>query len=116
LVIPWLQPGDNVIPRPVDFLNTANGWGAFSTFILQYPKSVVHLKEKKIIPWGRGTPSQKLYLKNGTVEFFLTEGDAFSTFKLPKISRLFGRNLSPGVGITSSQKPSIQEWHSRFFF
>jgi hypothetical protein len=45
-----------------------------------------------------GTPSQKLYLKNGTVEFFLNDGDWLPVVKLPKISCLFHNNLSPGIG------------------
>jgi hypothetical protein len=36
------------------------------------------------------------------------EWDAFSTFKLPKISSLFDNNLSPAVGGAPSWKPYLK--------
>jgi hypothetical protein len=88
-------------------------WGAFSTFIS--PK-ISRFLENNLSPSIEGAPSQKLYLKNGTVEFFLNGGDGFPRVKLPKISRLFENNLSPGVGGVPSQKPISQKRCSRKFF
>jgi hypothetical protein len=67
LVIPQLQPGDDVIPQLVNILQTVKGWGAFSTFIS--PKISRFLKNN-LSPGIGGAPSPKLYLKNGTVEIF----------------------------------------------
>jgi hypothetical protein len=73
------------------------------------------LFDKNLFHGLGGAPSQKPYLKNGTVEYFLNGEDAFSMFKLPKISRLFDKNLSPGIGVTPSQKQFSQELHGRNF-
>jgi hypothetical protein len=95
LVIPQLQPGDNVIPQLVNIIQTVKGWDAFSTF-----KSFIIscFLTKNLSPGIGGAPSQALYLKNGTVEIFLNGGDGFPRVKLPKISRLFDNNLSRSVG------------------
>jgi hypothetical protein len=39
---------------------------------------------------------------------FLNGGDAFSIFKLPKISCLFDNNLSPGIGGAPCWKPYLK--------
>jgi hypothetical protein len=113
LVIPQLQPWDNVIPQIVNIMKTVKGWGVFSTFIS--PK-ISRLFDNNLSPSVGGAPSQKLYLENCTVENFLNCGDGFPTVKLPKISRLFDNNLSPGVGGAPSQKPISQKRRGRNFF
>jgi hypothetical protein len=45
-----------------------------------------------------------------------TVNSGISTFKCPKISRLFDNNLSPGEGGAQSQKPISQKRHGRKFF
>ncbi len=81
-----------------------------------HPKSVVFWQKKKIFPGLEGAPSQKLYLKNGTVENFLNGGDGYPRVKLPKISHLFDNNLSLGVWGAPSQKPISQKQPSRKIF
>jgi hypothetical protein len=83
LVIPQLQLGDNVIPQLVNIIKTVKGWDAFSTF--KSHKSSSHLFDISLSPGVEGVPSQKLYLKHSTVEFFLDGGDAFSMFKLQSV-------------------------------
>jgi hypothetical protein len=41
--------------------------------------------------------------------------DAFSTFKLTKISRLFDNNLTPEVGNPPGQKPNLKNGTVEFF-
>jgi hypothetical protein len=113
LVIPQLQPGDNVIPQIVNIMKTVMGWGAFSTFIS--PK-ISCLFDNNLSPGVGGAPSQKLYLKNCTVENFLNCGNGFPTVKLPKISCLFDNNLSSGVGGAPSQKLYLKNCTVEIFF
>jgi hypothetical protein len=93
LVIPQLQPGDNVNPQLINIIKTVKSWDAFSTF--KSPKTV--FLAKNLSSSVEGAPSQKQFLKNGIVEAFLNGVDAFPRVKLPKISCLFDNNLSPGV-------------------
>jgi hypothetical protein len=71
LVIPQLQPGDNIVPRLVDMIKTVKGWDAFSTFKL--PKISLFLIQKFILP-RRGhsqskAVSQKRHSRNFTKNF-----------------------------------------------
>ncbi len=105
LVIPQLQPEDNIIPQLVNIIQSVKGWDAFSTF--KSPKNS-HFHDKNVSPSVGGAPSQVPYRKNCMIEIFSNGRDAFSTFKLPKISRLFDNNLSPGVGGPPSWKPYLK--------
>jgi hypothetical protein len=67
LVIPQLQPGDNVISQHVNIIQTVKGWDAFKTF--KSPK-ISRFSTKNLSPGIGGAPSQKLYLKTGMVEIF----------------------------------------------
>jgi hypothetical protein len=86
-------------------MKTVKGWGAFSTFIS--PKISRFLKNN-LSPGVGGASSQKLYLKNGTVENVLNPRDVFPRVKLAKISRLFDNNSSPGVGVFPVQSPYLK--------
>jgi hypothetical protein len=57
-----------VIPQLVNIIETVKGWDAFSTF--KSPK-ISRFLTKNLFPGIGDVPSQKLYLKNGTVEIFL---------------------------------------------
>jgi hypothetical protein len=89
------------------------GWDAFSTFLS--PK-ISHFTTNNLSPSIGGTPSQKLYLKNGMVEIFLNCWDGFPRVKLPKISCLFDNNLSPSVGGAPSWKLYLKNGTVQNFF
>jgi hypothetical protein len=57
-------------------------------------------------PWG-ALPGKSPYLKNHAVEIFLDCAVAFSTFKCPKISRVFEKRLSPSGGWGIMLSPSF---------
>jgi hypothetical protein len=80
----------------VNIMQTVKGWDAFSTF---KSSKISRFLTKKIILWHTGcSKSKAVYLKKGTVEIFLNGLNGFPRVKLPKISRLFDNNSSPGVG------------------
>ncbi len=105
MVIPKLHPGNNVIPQLVNIIKNCKGLGCIQHLQVTQNQSYC---DRKLSHSVGGAPSQKPYLKNGTVEIFLNSGDAVSMFKLPKISHLFDNNLSLGIGGAPSQKPYLK--------
>jgi hypothetical protein len=75
LVIPQIQLRDNVIPQLFNFIKTVKGWDVFSRFKL--PK-ISCLFDNNLSPEVGGAPSQKPYLKCGTIENYLNGAVAFA--------------------------------------
>jgi hypothetical protein len=119
--LPQLQPGHNVIhnihPPNSQFHTNWEGLGCIQHFSTFKSSKISRYLTKNIFLSIGGAPSQKLYLKNGTVEmYFLNGGDAFCMFTVPKISCLFDNNLSPNIGGPPSWKPYLKNGMVENFF
>jgi hypothetical protein len=72
-------------------------------YVKKYPPAWGHSQSKAI--------SQKWHSRK-----FVNGGDAFSMFKLPKISCLFDNNVSPGINDVPSQKQYLRNGTVEYFF
>jgi hypothetical protein len=68
------------------------------------------------MPWNRGHSHSIAVSQKWRSRKFKIFKNAFSRFKLPNISDLLNKSLSPGIEVTPGRGPFSQERHGRNLF